>query len=32
MVVPIAVFKHKVVYKLLLSEHWILVLLFVKHM
>lgn len=31
MAIPGAVLKHKVLYKLLLSEYWILIVLFVKH-
>ena len=31
MAIPVAVLKRKVVYKLLLSEYWILIVLFVKH-
>ena len=31
MAIPGAVLKHRVVYKLLLSEYWILIVLFVKH-
>lgn len=32
MSIPVVVFRYKIVYKLLLSEYWILIFLFVKHL